>query len=63
VACDVVSHGTWGWEIVLSRDGCWFFAQRFPTVNLAEAEAAELKAKHLLAATSIEAPPHRNIAH
>jgi hypothetical protein len=43
LACDLVSHGKWGWEVVLSRNGRWYFGQRFPTVELAELEADDLE--------------------
>ena len=44
IACDVVSKGEWGWEIVLSRNGHWFFGQGFPTFELAKVEAENLEA-------------------
>jgi hypothetical protein len=43
LACDLVSHGKWGWEVVLSRNGRWYFGQRFPTFELAEVEADDLE--------------------
>jgi len=44
IACDVVNQGEWGWEIVLSRNGHWFFGQGFPTFELAKVEAENLEA-------------------
>jgi hypothetical protein len=40
-------HGEYGWEVVLLRDGDWFYGHRFDTRALAEAEAAWLRAKYL----------------
>ena len=39
--CALLGHGEYGWEIVLLRNGAWFYGHRWITRGLAMADADE----------------------
>jgi hypothetical protein len=47
ITCEFMSHGEWGWELVLYRDGEWLFRHRSQTDAVAEPEATALIEKYL----------------
>jgi hypothetical protein len=47
ITCEFMSHGEWGWELVVYRDDQWLFGQRFQMFALSEAEGTALKEKYL----------------
>ena len=47
IDCELRDHGSYGVELQLLRDLAWFYGHRWPTRELARAEADELRAKYL----------------
>lgn len=45
--CDFVGHGEYGWEVLFSREGEWFYCHQLQTRALAEAKADDFKARYL----------------
>jgi hypothetical protein len=47
IDCDLIGQGQYGWEVVVQKEGEWFYGQPCPTREGALFEAEEIRARYL----------------